>query len=51
MLMTIVIVLLILMLIGSLPNWGYSAGWGNGPAGLLSTVLVIVLILWVVQRL
>lgn len=51
MLMTIVIILLILMVVGALPNWGYSAGWGNGPAGLLSTVLVIVLILWVVQRL
>ena len=45
MLSTILIVLLILLLIGALPTWPYSASWGYGPGGLLGTVLVVVLIL------
>jgi membrane protein YdbS with pleckstrin-like domain len=45
MLSTIVIVLLILLLIGALPTWPYSAEWGYAPGGVLGTVLVVVLIL------
>jgi hypothetical protein len=45
MLSTILIVILILLLIGALPRWPYSAGWGYGPGGLLGTILIIVLIL------
>lgn len=45
MLSTILIVLLILLLIGALPTWPYSASWGYGPGGAVGTVLVIVLIL------
>ena len=45
MLHTIVIVLLILLLIGALPTWPYSAHWGSAPGGTLGTVLVVVLIL------
>jgi Protein of unknown function (DUF3309) len=45
MLSTILIVLLILLLIGALPTWPYSTGWGYGPGGAVGTVLVIVLIL------
>jgi Protein of unknown function (DUF3309) len=45
MLSTILIILLILLLIGALPTWPYSAGWGYGPGGALGAVLVIVLIL------
>lgn len=51
MLYTILIVLLILMLIGSIPAWPYSAGWGYGPSGLLGTVLIILLILMLMGRL
>jgi hypothetical protein len=50
MLSTILIVLLILLLIGALPTWPYSANWGYGPGGLLGTVLVIVLILALLGR-
>lgn len=50
MLETILIVLLVLALVGALPRWGHSRGWGYGPSGLLGTVLVIVLILFLVQR-
>jgi hypothetical protein len=51
MLSTILIVLLILLLIGALPTWPYSASWGYGPGGLLgTTVLVVVLILALLGR-
>jgi Protein of unknown function (DUF3309) len=50
MLSTILIVLLILALIGALPSWPYSAGWGYGPGGLLGVVLVIVVILALLGR-
>jgi len=42
---TILIIILILVLIGALPAWPYSRGWGYAPGGVLGTVLVIVLIL------
>jgi hypothetical protein len=45
MLSTILIIVLILLLIGALPRWPYSAGWGYGPGGLLGTILIIVVIL------
>lgn len=45
MLGTILIVLLILFLIGALPRWGYSSGWGYGPTGILGVILIIVVIL------
>lgn len=48
---TILVVLLILMLLGGLPTWGYSRGWGWGPSGLLSVVLVVLLIMWLAGRL
>jgi hypothetical protein len=47
---TILIVLLILLLIGSLPNWPYSAGWGYGPGGLVGAVLAVVLVLALLGR-
>ncbi|HWU77366.1 MAG TPA: DUF3309 family protein [Rhodanobacter sp.] len=51
MLMTILIVVLILALIGGLPTWGYSRSWGYAPSGLLGTIVVILLILWLLGRL
>lgn len=42
---TILIILLIVLLIASLPRWGYSTGWGYGPSGLLGLILIILLIL------
>ena len=47
---TVLIVILILLLVGGLPNWGYSAGWGYGPSGILGLVLVVVLILALLGR-
>ena len=45
MLTTILIVILILALLGSLPTWGYSRGWGYGPGGGVGLILIIVIIL------
>jgi hypothetical protein len=47
-LMTIVIILLVLVLVGSLPVYPYSAGWGYYPAGGLGTILVVLLVLYLV---
>jgi hypothetical protein len=47
---TIVLVILILLLLGALPTWPYSAGWGYYPSGGLGLVLVIVIILLVLGR-
>lgn len=50
MLGTILLVILILMLVGAFPNWGYSRSWGYGPSGGLGLVVVIVLILVLMGR-
>ena len=50
MLGTILVIILILALLGSLPTWGYSRGWGYFPSGGLGLVLVIVLVLVLVGR-
>ena len=44
MLQTILLVLLILLLIGALPTWPYSSGWGYYPSGGLGLVLIVVLV-------
>jgi hypothetical protein len=49
MLGTILVVLLILLIIGSMPRWNYSRGWGYAPLGGLTTVLIIILVLWVLK--
>jgi hypothetical protein len=51
MLSTILIIVLILLLIGALPTWPYSTGWGYYPGGGLGLILVIVIILVVAGRL
>jgi hypothetical protein len=43
---TLLLIILILVLIGSLPTWPYSSGWGYYPTGGIGLVLLIVLILW-----
>lgn len=47
---TILLIVLILLLIGALPSWPYSSGWGYAPSGTLGTILVIVLILVLIGR-
>ncbi|OYU14095.1 MAG: DUF3309 domain-containing protein [Alphaproteobacteria bacterium PA4] len=48
---TILLIILLLLLVGALPNWGYSSGWGYGPSGLLGVVLVIILVMLFTGRL
>jgi Protein of unknown function (DUF3309) len=50
MLGTILIIILILALVGALPRWGWSRGWGYYPSGGLGLVLLILLILVVLGR-
>ena len=50
MLGTILLIILVLLLVGSLPACPYSTGWGYGPSGLLGTVLVVILILVLIGR-
>lgn len=47
----IIVIILILLLIGAVPHWGYSRGWGYGPSGLLGLILIIIIILWLLGRL
>lgn len=42
----ILLIILILLLIGLLPTWPYSSGWGYYPSGGLGTLLLILIILW-----
>ena len=42
----IILIILIILLIGAMPTWGYSRGWGYVPSGGLGLILIIVLILW-----
>lgn len=47
---TILLIILILILVGALPAWPYSRGWGYAPSGLLGTVLIILLIMFLMGR-
>ncbi|MBW8779616.1 MAG: DUF3309 domain-containing protein [Burkholderiales bacterium] len=51
MLGTIVLVVLVLMLLGALPTWGYSRSWGYAPTGILGLLVVIALIMLLTGRL
>ncbi|MBV8849869.1 MAG: DUF3309 domain-containing protein [Methylobacteriaceae bacterium] len=48
---TIILIILIILLIGGLPSWPYSSGWGYGPSGILGVLLIIVIILLLTGRL
>ena len=48
---TILIIILILMLVGVLPTWPHSRAWGYGPSGVLGTVVLILVVLFLLGRL
>lgn len=50
MLRLILIIVVILLLLGSLPSWPYSAGWGYYPSGGLGLILLIVIVLIVLDK-
>jgi hypothetical protein len=47
---TILLIILVLLLVGALPTWPYSNGWGYYPSGGLGLVLIIVLVLVLMGR-
>jgi len=47
----ILLILLVLLLVGALPTWGYSREWGYRPSGLLGVVLIIIIVLLLTGRL
>jgi hypothetical protein len=47
---TILLIILVLLLLGALPTWPYSSGWGYYPSGGLGLVVVILLVLVLTGR-
>jgi hypothetical protein len=47
---TILLIILILLLIGAVPSWPYSRGWGYGPSGILGILLIVIIILLLMGR-
>lgn len=47
---TILLIIVIILLLGALPTWPYSSGWGYYPSGGLGLILLIVIILLLVGR-
>ena len=47
---TILLIIVILLLVGAIPAWPHSRGWGYGPSGILGAVLIVVLILVLLGR-
>jgi hypothetical protein len=48
---TILLIVLVLMLVGALPAWPYSTGWGYAPSGVAGLLVVVLLILLLTGRL
>jgi Protein of unknown function (DUF3309) len=48
---TILLILLVLLLVGALPSWPYSRGWGYYPSGGLGLIVVVLLVLLLAGRL
>jgi hypothetical protein len=48
---TVLLIILVLLLIGALPTWPYSSGWGYYPSGGLGLILLIIIILALMGRL
>ncbi|SFM14304.1 DUF3309 domain-containing protein [Rugamonas rubra] len=48
---TLILIILVLALIGALPTWPHSRGWGYGPSGITGVIVVILLIMLLTGRL
>jgi hypothetical protein len=48
---TLVLIVLVILLVGLLPTWPYSRGWGYYPSGALGAILLIVFLLLIFGRL
>lgn len=47
---TILLIVLILALVGVIPAWPHSRGWGYGPSGIVGVILVVLLILFLLGK-
>jgi hypothetical protein len=47
---TILLIIFLLLLIGAIPAWPYSRGWGYGPSGILGVVLIVVIVMLLMGR-
>lgn len=47
---TLLIIILILILLGAVPAWPHSRGWGYGPSGIVGVLLVVLLVLMLMGR-
>ena len=50
MLSTVLLIVLILLVIGAIPSWPYSRGWGYGPSGIVGILLIILIVLLLTGR-
>lgn len=48
---TLLIIVLVLLLVGALPTWPYSSGWGYFPSGIIGLIVVVLLIMFLMGRL
>lgn len=48
---TILLIILLLLVIGAVPSWPHSRGWGYGPSGVLGLILIVLVILAITGRL
>ena len=48
---TLLLIVLVLLVIGALPTWPYSSGWGYFPSGIIGLIVVVLLILFLMGRL
>jgi hypothetical protein len=48
---TILLIVLILLLIGAIPAWPYSRGWGYGPSGVVGLIVIVLIVLLLTGRL
>ena len=48
---TILLIVLILMLIGVVPTWPHSRGWGYGPSGVVGLIVIVLVVLLLMGRL
>ncbi len=47
---TVLLIILILVLLGVIPRWPYSTGWGYGPSGLVGLIVIVILVLMLLGR-
>ncbi len=48
---TLLILIAVIAIVAALPTWGYSAGWGYGPVGIIGLLLAVLIVLALLQKL